>query len=296
MKSITYYIVSFAIWLKQTKKIFSNDPIDYKRLRKDDIKIPSKKHLFGLFFNSTKINNCLITELLPDGSTSKKVILYFHGGALVYGPTQLHWNTISHIVKDTRTKAFLVDYPKAPEYQIREVNAEIDAIYKFILNTNSPDSIIFMGDSAGATLAMLLIQRLVKKELPLPRAAIFITPVLDCSMSNTSISNIERKDLMLSRKGVVSAKKMSAGRIDLHNEEISPLYGSFKGFVPTYLFTATHDVMHADAKLFEKKLEDSNVKIEVTVGKGMPHIWPLLPFMTESKIALNKISEIIKGI
>lgn len=293
MKSITYYIVAFAIWLKQTKKIFSNDPIDYKRLRKDDIKIPSKKHLFGLPFKSIKINNCLITELFPKGTVSNKVILYFHGGALVYGPTLLHWNAISRIVKDTNTRAFLVDYPKAPEHQIKEVNEAIDSIYKFILTSHSPENIILMGDSAGATLAILLIQRLIKKQHSLPSAAILISPVLDCSMSNPAISSIEPNDLMLSRKGVISAKSMSAGNIDLRNEEISPLYGCFKDFVPTYLFTATHDIMYADAKLFEKKLIDENAKIEVTVGEGMPHIWPLLPIMIESRIALRKICKIV---
>jgi acetyl esterase/lipase len=295
MRSLTYYIVALVIWLKQTKKIFSNDPIDYKRLRKDDIKIPSKKYLFGLSLNSTQINNCLITELLPDGSTSKKVILYFHGGALVYGPTLLHWNTISRIVKDTNTKAYLVDYPKAPEHQIKEVNEAIDSIYKFILTSHSPENVILMGDSAGATLALLLIQRLLKKQHSFPRAAILISPVLDCSMGNPIISDIEPQDLMLSRKGVLSAKKMSAGNIDLHNHEISPLYGSFKGFVPVHLFAATNDIMYADTKLFVERLQEESVKVEIIVGEGMPHIWPLLPLMSEAKIALNKISEIVKS-
>ncbi len=238
----------------------------------------------------------MVTEIFPKGIASKKVILYFHGGALVYGPTQLHWNTISRIIKKTNTKAFLVDYPKAPEHQIREVNDEIDGIYNYLLTIYPPDNIIVMGDSAGATLAILLIQRLIKKGLPLPRATILISPVLDCSMSNPAIIAIDKVDIMLSRKGVLSAKRMSAGNMDLQSEEISPLFGSFKGFVPTYLFTATCDVMHADAKLFVGKLQKENVQIEVIVGEGMPHVWPLLPLMSESKVALKKVSEIINGI
>lgn len=296
MKSLAYYLVAFAIRLKQTKKIFSIDPIDYKRLRKDDVRISNRSLTLGLSSSPIQINNSLVTEVFPSRIASKRVILYFHGGALVYGPTQLHWNALSRIVKKTNTKAFLVDYPKAPEHQIREVNEEIDAIYNYLLTIHPPDSIIFMGDSAGATLALLLIQRLIKKKLPLPRAAILISPVLDCSMSNPSILDIERNDLMLSRKGILSAKKMSAGNMDLRSEEISPLYGSFKGFVPIYLFSATHDVMHADALLFKEKLQKENVETEVIVGEGMPHIWPLLPIMRESKVALHRISEIINDV
>ncbi len=296
MKSISFYLVMFAIRLKQTKKIFSKDPIDYKELRKDDLKNPSKKLLFGLPFKSIKVNNCLITELDLNLTASKKVILYFHGGALIYGPTLLHWNLISRLVKYTNTKSYLIDYPKAPEHQIKDVNEAIDATYSYMLTIHSPENIILMGDSAGATLAILLIQRLVKKRLPLPNTAILISPVLDCSMSNPSISDIDPNDLMLSRKGVVSAKQMSAGNIGLNNEEISPIYGSFKGFVPTYLFLATHDIMYADSKIFVERLQKENVKMEVIIGECMPHIWPLLPLMSESKSALNKILKIIKGI
>jgi acetyl esterase/lipase len=270
MKSITYYVVSLAIWLKQTKKIFSNDPIDYKRLRKDDVKNPSKRQVCELSSSKIQISDSLVTELFSKRTPSKKVILYFHGGALVYGPTLRHWNTISRIVKVTNSKAFLVDYPKAPEHQITEVNEAIDAVYNYILTIHSPESIMLMGDSAGATLAILL--------------------------SNPSISNIERNDLMLSRKGVVSAKKMSAGGIDLRNQEISPIYGSFKGFVPTYLFIATNDIMYPDGRLFEEKLRRENVEVEVTIGEGMPHIWPLLPLMRESKTALKSIFKIINPV
>jgi acetyl esterase/lipase len=234
MKSLTYYLIALAIRLKQTKRIFSTDPIDYKRLRTDDIRISNRRLTLGLSSSPIQINNSLVTEIFPKRIATKKVIIYFHGGAFIYGPTRLHWNVLSQIVKDTNTKAFLVDYPKAPEHQIKEVNEEIDTIYNYLLTIHSPDSIILMGDSAGATLAILLIQRLIMKKLPLPNSAILISPVLDCSMSNPSILDIERNDLMLSRKGVLSAKKMSAGNMDLRSEEISPLYGSFKDFVPIY--------------------------------------------------------------
>jgi acetyl esterase/lipase len=295
MKSISYYLVAIAIRLKQIKKIFSVDPIDYLRLRKDDTRISTRRLTLGLSSSPIQINNSLVTEIFPKRIASKKVILYFHGGALVYGPTQLHWNTLSYIVKKTDTKAFLVDYPKAPQHQIGEVNKEIDAIYNYLLTIHSSSRIVILGDSAGATLAILLIQRLIKKELPLPSAAILISPVLDCSMSNPSILEMERNDLMLSRKGVLSAKKMSAGMVRLQSDEISPLYGSFKGFVPTHLFIATHDIMYPDAKLFAEELKNENKETEVIIGEGMPHIWPLLPLMSEAKMALDRIAKIING-
>jgi acetyl esterase/lipase len=54
--------------------------------------------------------------------------------------------------------------------------------------------------------------------------------------------------------------------------------------------------MCPDSKLFVEKLKKESVEAEVIVGEGMPHIWPFLPLMSESRIALSKISEIINGI
>jgi acetyl esterase/lipase len=256
MKSLTYYIIATVLKLKGIKKTFSEDPIDYLKLRKDDIHSPTKKDILGLDFQSFMIKKSQITEVVPKGEPSENIILYCHGGATISGPSDLHWNSIAQIVKQTNMKAFLVDYPKAPEHQITEINENIDAVYEHILSKYSSKNIILLGDSAGAMFLILLVQRLVKKNLPLPKSLILVSPVLDASMTNPAIEIIDKVDIMLSRKGVISAKKMCAGYISLQSDEISPIYGSFKNFIPTYLFTATHDIMYPDSEIFIQKLRE----------------------------------------
>jgi acetyl esterase/lipase len=296
MKSLTYYIIATVLKLKGIKKTFSEDPIDYLKLRKDDIHSPTKKDILGLDFQSFMIKKSQITEVVPKGEPSENTIFYCHGGATISGPSDLHWNSLAHIVKQTNMKAFLVDYPKAPEHQITEINENIDAVYEHILSKYSSKNIILLGDSAGAMLLILLVQRLVKKNLPLPKSLILISPVLDVSMTNPAIEIIDKVDIMLSRKGVISAKTMCAGNVSLQSEEISPIYGSFKNFIPTYLFTATHDIMYPDSEIFIQKLRAENIPIHVFEGKGMPHIWAFLPVMSEAKKALNQIVDILNKI
>ena len=294
MKSLTYYLLSIVIKLKGIKKIFSELPIDYQKLRKDDIHSPTKKDVLGLDFRSFMIKKSKVTEIFPKGEPSENVIIYCHGGASVYGPTDLHWNSIAQIVKQTNIKVFLVDYPKAPEHQIIEINENIDAIYNDILTKYSSKNIILLGDSMGATLLILLVQRLIKNSKPLPKTIILLSPVLDASMTNPDIETIDNLDIMLSRKGVLSAKTMCAGNISLQSDGISPIYGSFKNFIPTYLFTATHDIMYPDTELFIQKMRAENIPIHVHEGEGMPHIWAFLPVMSEAKKALNQMIDILK--
>ena len=75
------------------------------------------------------------------------------------------------------------------------------------------------------------------------------------SMENPIIDHIESKDIMLSKSGVISAKRMCAGSVDLKNSIISPLYGPFKNFIPTYIFIGENDIMKPDAELFVEKLK-----------------------------------------
>jgi len=294
MKHITYYLVTLVIKLKGIKKIFSSAPIDYLKLRKDDIYVPKSRDVLGLKCNTILMGTTTVTEIMPKEMLSEQVIMFCHGGASVYGPTDIHWNSIAKIVKETGVMAYLVDYPKAPEHQIKEINKNIDTVYEHLQNQHDAQNIILLGDSMGGTLLILLVQRLIKNRNPLPSQIILLSPVLDGSMTNPDIEKIEKDDIMLSKVGIISAKKMCAGDLNLQSSEISPLYGSFKNFIPTYVFIGENDIMRPDETLFVEKLKAENVPVEVYEGKGMPHIWVFLPVMKDAKMALKKMIDVIK--
>lgn len=93
-----------------------------------------------------------------------------------------------------------------------------------------------MGDSAGGTISMALVQRLVKNDQALPGHLILITSVFDSNLSNPQIREIDPKDPMLSRVGAHSAKMMSAKGADIKDPMLSPLYGDFQGLPDTTMF------------------------------------------------------------
>ncbi len=287
-QSITYYITLFIIKLKGVKKNFSKDPIDYKKIRKEDI-----HHSKGAFFKQNQvrnfdISNTRITEVKKD-KVSNNLLIFIHGGAFISGPTKLHWDTIQEISKQIEYTIWMCDYPKAPEHTISEISKNIDSVYDNALEHYQPSQITLIGDSVGGTLIACLMQRLVKKNSELPRKIILVSPVMDATMSNPEIDIIDPIDPMLSKAGVLSAKKMCVGDHDLKNEMISPLYGSFEKFPPTVLYLAQHDITYPDQLLTVDKLQKAKITLEVVEGENMPHIWPFLPVMKEAKIALKDI-------
>ncbi len=289
-QSFTYYITLAVIKLKGLKRKFSQDPIDYDVIRIDDVCHPTGKFFKKYITNSFRILNSSITEVKYNRNTDK-LLLFIHGGAFISGPGQHHWDTVKTLAKETGYTIWMCNYPKAPEYKISEISQNIDAIYKVALGYYQPNKIICIGDSVGGTLITAMVQRLIAKNESVPNKLVLVSPVMDASFSNSEIDKIDLIDPMLSKKGLLSAKKMCAGNYDLKEPIISPIYGSFDGFPETVIYVAEKDITYPDQILAYKKIQKANVDIKLIEGKNMPHIWPFLPIMKEAQIALNQIIE-----
>lgn len=292
-QSLSYYLTLLVIKLKGIKKNFANDPIDFKKIRKENIHHPSSRLFKNKLFRTFKISDSLISEIGSD-QNSEKLLIFIHGGAFISGPSKHHWDSIKAIANKLNFKIWMCDYPKAPENKINKISQNIDSIFYSARKSYEANQISILGDSVGGTLATALVQRLILRKLELPTKLILVTPMMDASMSNPEIKTFEKVDPMLSKKGVLSAKKMCAGAKDLKDQMISPLYGSFKGFPDTILFLAQKDILYPDAKLAKIKMEKNNVNIKLIEGENMPHIWPFLPVMKEAKTSLNQMIHLIK--
>ncbi|WP_047419533.1 alpha/beta hydrolase [Cellulophaga sp. Hel_I_12] len=291
-QSLSFYLTLLVIKLKGIKNDFSKDPIDINKIRKGDVHYPKNNFFRENHVSNFKVLDSLITEIKQEES-STNLLIFIHGGAFILGPSQHHWDTVKEIAKLTNYTIWMCDYPKAPEHKISEISNNIDAIYAKALQDYDSHKISLMGDSAGGTLVTALIQRLITENRDLPRKIILVSPVMDASMSNPEIVRVDTLDPMLSKKGVLSAKKMCVEKTDLKNRMISPLYGSFVGFPKTILFLAENDITYPDQKLVVDKLIAAKVDIQLVKGKNMPHIWPLLPIMKEAKVALREIIAIL---
>lgn len=291
--SFTYYLTILVIKLKGIKNIFSKSPIDYLRLRRNDVYTPTSRFYKTDMISNFEILGTKITQIEKDNKTDK-LLIYLHGGAFVSGPAQYHWDSIESISKKTDVNIWMCIYPKAPENKIDEISINIDEIYRRALINYKNSDIILMGDSAGGTLAISLTQRLIVNNINLPSKLILISPVLDATLKNQKINEVDKKDIMLSKTGVLSAKTMCTD--NLNDVRISPINGEFKLFPKTYLYIAENDITYPDQLIFLSELNKEKVAHEIVIGEEMPHIWPLLPVMKEAKVTINQIIDNINDV
>lgn len=205
MKSITYYLTLLVIKLKGVKTEFRKDPIDYLKLRKQDVHQPGHGQFNPNKINQVRIEESLITEIQPQ-KANDHLILFCPGGAFVYGPVQHHWEAAKSLISKTGCNLWLIDYPKAPEHKIDRISGNMDTIYNRAIEKYSGEKLILLGDSVGATLILALVQRLIQQKKNLPALLVLISPVMDATFSNPAIAEIDKIDPILSKAGVLSAK------------------------------------------------------------------------------------------
>ncbi len=109
-------------------------------------------------------------------------------------------------------------------------------------------------------------------------------------MSHPDIPMVDAKDKILSIDGLRIAGQYSAGKMDIKDYRVSPIYGNMSGLCPVSVFTGTHDLLFPDARRFREIMESSGVDYRYYEYPGMFHDWMLVTRLKEAKDVVNKIA------
>jgi acetyl esterase/lipase len=182
------------------------------------------------------VHNRNVFTLAPKNEFGSHFILYLHGGAYVNNFLKQHWDFVSKLIPQTNASIILPDYPLAPESTYKDTLEMVFEVYKDMLSSIDPKNIIFMGDSAGAGLALAMAQKMKIDDIQQPKQIILLSPWLDVSMSNPEAKTIEKRDVLLNIKSLRMAARSYAANTDLKNYLMSPIYGSMSGLAKNQYF------------------------------------------------------------
>ena len=273
-----------------------------KRLLKKLFDNPQRKYgplsASKSFSHNYKLSNYNVdgNELLTATKESKNTthLIYLHGGAYVLGKDGLknREQIMKQLIDNTESKLTFFDYPVAPEAQYKETLNGVLSSYQYLLETYPNDDFQFVGDSAGAGLALAFAQMIKDSDIKQPKKLILFSPWIDLSMSNPEINDLLELDMLLSKEALLESAKKYVGDDDLKNPLASPLYGDYTGLCPIQMFFGTHELLYADAIKLQDISTENNFDIEFNFYHKMQHVWIIAP-IDESKHALNKAYEFI---
>ncbi|MFC1744609.1 alpha/beta hydrolase [Candidatus Riflebacteria bacterium] len=244
----------------------------------------------GIEVSSVKIGDLQAEWLLPKDCKRDRVILYTHGGGYVCGSCQDHRAIVARFVTGCDVAALQFDYRLAPEHPFPAAIEDSVSAYRYLLEQDiDPTNIVIAGESAGGGLCLATLLSLREQEIPLPAAAVAISPWTDLACTGESYKS--KADVCLSPGGswTVFGKYYFAD-YEPTNPLISPLYGELQGLPPILLYAGEDEVLRDDSIAFAAKTKEAGVDITLNIGEGMLHCFPLLPpFVPEAKKAIEEI-------
>jgi acetyl esterase/lipase len=203
----------------------------------------------------------------------ERVYLDLHGGAFIIGGGELCRGTGIMTSRRIGMTVWSVDYRMPPDHPSPAAVDDCLAAYRALLEARRPDEIVIGGVSAGGNLAAAVILRARDEGLPLPAAAILLTPAMDLTHSgDTWKTNLGVDTLLTASGGDSGPIALYLGGNDPRDPYVSPIFGDYAaGFPPTVLGSGTRDVLLSDTVRAHRALRAAGVRADLHVLEAAPH-------------------------
>ena len=242
-----------------------------------------------------QVNGFPLYEVRPRRIESRLKLIYLHGGAFIFEIGWYHWSLIAEFAERLGAEVTVPVYPLAPEYGFNDIFGMGMAVYREMLGDHAAEDIVFIGDSAGGTMAVVMTMMAAEQGLPAPAAHLLISPGLDMSLTNPQVHEFAKADPWLAIPGGLEALRLFAGEFDPADWRISPIYGDLSVLPRTLIFTGTRDILHPDTLRFAERAKAEGVDVEVVVGRRMIHVWPLIG-LPQSRPARDRMVAFVRDV
>jgi monoterpene epsilon-lactone hydrolase len=213
-------------------------------------------------------------EITVEGIEPRHVVLYFHGGVYVIGDAFLAAELASQVGRRTQAKVISVDYRLAPEHPYPAAVDDALAAYQALLEAGVASSdIVFAGESAGGGLSIATMVNARRHGLPLPAAALVMSPYVDLTLAGTTLETRHEADPLLSRELLEPRVADYTSGQDAALGLISPIFADLAGLPPLIIQVGTHEVLLDDAVRLARQAATGDVEVTLEITPGVPHVF-----------------------
>ncbi len=226
------------------------------------------------------------------------MLLYLHGGAYLVGSCRTHRQMVSHIARAAGINVLVPEYRLAPEDPFPAAIDDAVGVYRSLLEDGFNGADIFIGgDSAGGGLTVATLLSLRHAGLPMPAAAVLLSPYLDVTASGESATTRAEQDPWFDAKDMhIVADHYCGEGVDLQNPLISPVFANVAGLPPTFIQVGDDEILLSDSTRLAEKMTAAGLDVEIEIWPGMWHVFQLfIGKMPESRRAIRRIGAYLKA-
>jgi monoterpene epsilon-lactone hydrolase len=236
-------------------------------------------------------------EITVDGIEPRHIVMYFHGGVYVLGDAFLAADLASQVGRRTSAKVISLDYRLAPEHPYpAAVDDTLTAYEALLRNGTAASDIAFAGESAGGGLAIATLVDARDNGLPLPAAALLMSPYVDLTLAGATMETKHGADPLLSPEALrARVTDYTAGQ-DPGLGLISPLFAELSGLPPLMIQAGSHEVLLDDAIRLAGVAASADVEITLDITPGVPHVFQAYhPILEEAVEALERAGQFLSA-
>lgn len=223
----------------------------------------------------------------------KYVILHCHGGGYSTGSSIYARTLTTKLASSASMDVLCFDYRLAPENPYPAALEDAMKAWNYLMLMGyGARNVIITGDSAGGNLALALVLRLKEEGRFLPRGLVLMSPWTDMTASGKSYQTKAAVDPVLDKEYMDRVTVAYADGWDLNNPMISPLFGDYEGFPPTYIQVGENEILLSDSKRLYNTMREAGVTVKIDCFPGMWHVFQMSPFKTAYE-AMDKNAEFI---
>lgn len=279
--------------VKLVHSLASLDDLEKKRHTQENL---------GILFSATKevireeimIENIECEWTRPNRKYAKnKIILYCHGGGYMTGNKEYARTITTKLAMTTSMEVLSFNYRLSPEFPYPAALEDGLKVWDYLMYQGyGSKDIIIAGDSAGGNLALVLTLKLREQKRKEPRGLVLLSPWTDLTMEGKSHLIKAEVDPILDKEYLMNAKTAFVSREAVTSPMISPLFGEYENFPPTYIQVGNNEVLLSDSTNLYKKLIKSGNQARIDIFKGMWHVFQMSNFKTAHE-AFEKIADFI---
>jgi monoterpene epsilon-lactone hydrolase len=214
---------------------------------------------------------------VPKRASTDRVLMCIHGGGFLGGSIYTHRKMFGHLAKAAGTRALLVSYHLLPEGVFPVPEGDVTNAYRWLLDQGiGAGRIAFAGDSVGGWLAVTVQLRARELGLPLPAAALLMSPCVDMETTGKSYETNQDSDPFFKRDVVRGIIRGFLGEgTDARDPRANLLYADLSGLGPLYIQAGGEETLADDARLLYEHAAKAGVDARLDIVPDMLHTFQM---------------------
>ncbi len=221
----------------------------------------------GIRFHKIKTANCRFEVVNPCKISNDNIICYIHGGGFVSGSAGSSRGYSSMLASYSNSIVIAIDYSLAPEKPFPYGFNDCCSAIEEIQNRYPKSKISLVGESAGANLCIAVALKMKNNSIS---SVTVHSPIIDFT-NRLDRSEHEIDDFTVKEGCLKPLNRIYIGNNSPDDPYISPYYGDFTDFPPTFITCDYNETLFADSMCLYRKLEEMQIEVKMIQMKGAFH-------------------------